>query len=61
MNIYKNWILWRTNPIKNIDIHTLIDNQKIIIIWLVNARPNGIKLNKFINKIKTNNVKINGK
>lgn len=61
IKIYKNCILWIINPIKKIDKHTLIDNQKIIIIWLVNANPNGNKLNKFIIKINVNNVKINGK
>lgn len=39
----------------------LIDNQKIIIIWLVKAKPNGNKLNKFMIKININNVNINGK
>lgn len=37
---------------KNIDKHTLKDNQEIIIIWLVKAIPNGDKLNRFANRTK---------
>lgn len=61
INIYKNCTLCNNNPIKKIDKHMLIDNHIIIIMWLVNAKPNGNKLNKFIIKINVNNEKINGK
>ena len=38
----------------------LLDNQNIIIKWLVKAIPKGIKLNKLQNKIILKRVKIKG-
>jgi hypothetical protein len=60
IKICKNFKWNLNNPIVNIDIQIVLDNKNINIKWLVKAIPKGIKLNKLQNKIKLNNVNING-
>jgi hypothetical protein len=61
IKICKNRKLYLNNPKIKIEMQIVIDKYITMIIWLVMAMPNGIKLNKLHNNIKINIVKINGK
>lgn len=54
-----NWCFIK--PKKKTDNHKEKDKKKIIIIWLVKAKPNGIKLNKLHSNTKINKPKTKGK
>ena len=61
INIFKNDKPWLLKPITKVVKVKVKDIKKIAIIWLVKAMLNGVKLSKFKNKTKLNNVNIKGK
>lgn len=60
INIFKNSIPFNQKPKTNIAKPRVKDIHNIIIKWLVNDTPKGIKLNKLANKTNINIVNTKG-